>query len=170
MGMVYRWADRAHSPAGISAQVAGEEIERVRSKLGFITPLELLDASRQRDSRLHSAFEWNDSVAGERYRQEQARHIIKAVIVEISQKDEGSVEVRAFVSVRPETDSGKPSFTSLGDAMADSDLREQVVIRAYQELRGWHKRYSVYQELAEAAREIEAQIEAFASRRVQAAE
>lgn len=66
-------------------QIVGEfcyELEK--KKGGKITPKELVDAARDVNSPLHNEFEWNDSVAAEKYRRTQARYIINSIEVKIT--------------------------------------------------------------------------------------
>ena len=50
------------------------------SKLSEITPQNVVDLARNEDSVLHSDFEWNDSVAGEKYRKIQAAEMIRMFV------------------------------------------------------------------------------------------
>lgn len=60
---------------------------------GELTAKEILELARPPSSYLHRFFEWDDSVAAERYRLNQARKIIQVLVVEI----EGQI-VREFTS------------------------------------------------------------------------
>ena len=42
---------------GVSAQIAGEELERIEARDGEITPRAVVDEARPEDSKLHNAFE-----------------------------------------------------------------------------------------------------------------
>ena len=76
--MKYKWS---RNVAPISADVVGEELERIRAKDGQLKPNAVVDESRPADAPLHKAFEWDDGIAGEKYRVHQARNIIRAVRV-----------------------------------------------------------------------------------------
>lgn len=65
----------------ITAQDAGEELARIHAERDRLTPDVVVDESRPDDAPLHPAFEWDDSVAGERYRHIQAKDLIKTVEV-----------------------------------------------------------------------------------------
>lgn len=54
------------------------ELEVLREG-GAVGPEQLVERARPNDSPIHHLFEWNDSVAGERYRLEQARLYIARV-------------------------------------------------------------------------------------------
>ena len=76
------------------------ELRRIYQQNGNkITPSDVVDAARPEDSPLHSRFEWDDSVAGEKYREAQAAQLIRTVRIEVSTGTErGVVKVRAFLS------------------------------------------------------------------------
>lgn len=141
--MVYQW--RSGSRLSIDAQMAGEEIEHLRKKAnGQLSPATVVDAARNEKHILHPAFEWDDGVAAERFREDQARGLIGALVVTI--KPNGMAKtVRAFVNVQQHDTQG---YTSLAAALSDTDLRQQVVARALEELRLWEERYRDYVELA----------------------
>ena len=54
------------------------EAQKVADEIGEnkVTPQEVLEKARDENSELHKCFEWNDSVAAEKYRLQQARAII----------------------------------------------------------------------------------------------
>lgn len=49
------------------------------SKFLDALPEEIVDAAKHRESPIHDAFEWDDSVAATEYRKEQARELLRAV-------------------------------------------------------------------------------------------
>jgi hypothetical protein len=65
----------------ITAQVAGEELERIHSKRGRLDAEGVVQESRPEDAPLHPVFEWNDQVAAESYRRVQAMDLIRVVEV-----------------------------------------------------------------------------------------
>lgn len=142
--MVYQW--KPGSRITLDAQVAGEELERIRARTnGLLTAPVVVDAARHPTSPLHNAFEWADDVAAERYREVQARELIRALVVAVKPAD-AERSIRAFVCVERDDATG---YTSLRSAMSDAELRRQVVQRAWRELAQWRERYEGYAELAE---------------------
>lgn len=67
--------------SGITAQIAGEELARIEQQHGELKPPTVVDEARPEDALLHPAFEWDDFTAAELHRQNQARHLIRAVQV-----------------------------------------------------------------------------------------
>lgn len=148
--MIYQWKELARVP--VNAQAAGEEIERIRTRQnGRLEPQDLVAASREPTAPLHPVFEWNDAVAAEAYRIDQARYVIRSLVVQIGTNPDAP-PVRAFVSVVRGTDH---SYTSTAHALADPDLRQQVLERALAELQSWRRRYSEMVELAQVFAQID---------------
>ena len=63
--MVYQWKIPV---APVSAQTAGEELERLYRKHGKLDPADVVEESRDASAPLHGCFEWNDAIAAEKYR------------------------------------------------------------------------------------------------------
>jgi hypothetical protein len=146
MGMVYKWKDASRMGA-VSAQVAGDELEKIRTfHNGRLNPAKVVDVARPKDAPLHPCFEWSDRKAAEMFRIEQAKHIIRSIDVVINEPEEATRETRAFVSVVRDDDR---SYTSIGHAMSDEELRAQVLADAMAALVAWRKRYAELDELAD---------------------
>lgn len=142
MAMVYQW--KAGTQHKVDPQVAGEELERIRTwNNGRLEPKAVVDASRDPGAPLHSAFEWNDKRAALAWRMDQASTMIRHIAVMVDKGGEAA-PVRAFVSVMREDDR---SYTSIGHALSDQELRLQVVAAAWAELEAWRKRHAELIEL-----------------------
>ena len=68
---------------GIDVNDAVKELQRVESLYGSLTPENVLNASRDESALFHSLFEWEDSIAAEHYRLQQARTILNNIEVKI---------------------------------------------------------------------------------------
>jgi hypothetical protein len=142
--MVYQWKTE-YSSRGVDAQIAGERLESIRKKKG-LTPRNIVTDARSKSSPLHPCFEWRDSEAAQKYREMQAREIIRNIIVVVEDHKGADHSVRAFVNV---TKDEKREYTSISKAMSDTELRQQVLEAALFELRAWRQKYSDLQELAD---------------------
>ena len=80
--MTFSYDFRPGYRANVPAQVAGEELDRIRSEHGGLTAALVVDESRAEDAPLHPVFEWNDAEAAERHREHQARTMIRSLVVE----------------------------------------------------------------------------------------
>jgi hypothetical protein len=88
---------------GVSPDVVGETLTAIHTKHGGLNAKTVVDESRPDDAPLHPVFEWKDRVAGELYRQHQARHLIKRVLVEQTDDTGKPERVPVFVHVPNET-------------------------------------------------------------------
>lgn len=97
--MVYEW--KLPGIYNVSAQKAGEELERIYTEHGKIEPKDVVDESRSEDAVLHPCFEWRDDVAAEKYREEQARTICRNIVI-VAQKDNDTqpTKIRAMFHVQ----------------------------------------------------------------------
>lgn len=138
--MLYQYKFGARCP--VPAQVAGEECARLEAQ-GRLTPHDLVEESRPEDAPLHKAFEWNDAIAAERYRETQAGYIIRSVEVVM---EEASEPVRAFVSVVEES---QRSYQSIEVVMRDANSREALLESARRELAAFQRKYESLTELAD---------------------
>lgn len=73
----WRWG----SYRGLTADVANTELRRINNLYGGITPHSVLEAATPEDSVLHPVFTWDNALAGPKWREEEARHLIKNIVI-----------------------------------------------------------------------------------------
>ena len=135
----------------VSAQVAGEECERLESE-GRLTPQALVDESRPEDAPLHGCFEWDDTVAAEKWRQAQAAYIIRSVEVTV---EESAEPVRAFVATISDE---SREYRSVGYVLRRADSREALLDSARRDLLAFRRKYQTLHELADVIAAIDGAI------------
>lgn len=138
----YHWRDGMRQQAGarvVPVQVVGERLEQLREEAdGLLTPDAVLDDAAAPESPLHAFFEWDDTEAARLHRLEQARGLIRSVVVRYRSNENEERSVRAFVNVtRDET----PGYTTSVVAMSDADMRAQVIRKAWAELQAFRRKY-----------------------------
>lgn len=146
--MVYQYKTGYFSK--VPAQVAGEEINRLYSA-GKSSPKDIVDASRPEDAPLHPAFEWNDSVAAELYRQDQARCLVRHIVTVKEVENEEPVYVRAFFKIDPEESTYEPTFV----IMSDEEKKKRLLELAKNELKQFKTKYNTLKELAKVMKAID---------------
>ena len=105
--------------------MVGSTIEKLRKKNGgFLQAMNVVDASRKKSDPLHHFFEWNDTAAGEKWREQQARVLIGSVVVEV-EIDGQTVGQRALESVHIK--GGSTAYTNLDTVMKNPNFRKQMV-------------------------------------------
>lgn len=82
---------------GLEAQTVGEELERIRQLYDGLPTERVVEAAKRRSSPLHNAFTWNDAVAAHNHRMDEARDLIRCVLV---RKTPDSEAIHAFIHVR----------------------------------------------------------------------
>ena len=114
-----------------------------------VTPEEVLEQARNdEDSELHKCFEWNDSVAAEKYRLTQARQIIQLLVIKPERKEEP--QVRVF-QITTETNNYQPVRLFL----EQPDEYKALLQRAKNELSALKTRYKTLSELENVFAEID---------------
>lgn len=81
MTYLFRDSFRRFNDQSITPETAGKELERIHKEHGTLRAHNVVEEARPDEAPLHPAFEWNDPVAAELYRCEQARSLIKTVQV-----------------------------------------------------------------------------------------
>lgn len=145
--MLYKWKSGSRLKA--SAQDAGEVCAALEAK-GNLTPQALVDASRPNDAPLHAAFEWDDEVAAEKYRESQASYIIRSLEVVIEGTNK---RTRGFVSLTI-TD-GEREYHEINRVLSIRSERELLLEEAKRELASFKTKYAVLKELADVFAAIE---------------
>ncbi len=152
--MIYKFKNGSRVK-GVSAQVAGETCAQLESE-GRLTPHDLVEASRPEDAPMHKAFEWNDAVAAERYRETQASYIIRSIVVKPEVTNE---PVRKFVSISNpisedmdedmDEDEPRQTYRAIETVVSDESLRKQMLANAFSELAAFRRKYVSLSELAD---------------------
>lgn len=145
---------RAHGPnpaADISAEVVAAELNRIEEETGNADRRSIVEAARPDDAVLHPAFEWDDAVAAERYREAQAGQIVRAVVlVPEPEKGESLPIVRAFVSMPREDNPRFRSYRPIQAVLQDPAAAERFKSRLRNDLLMLRQRYLNVLELDEA--------------------
>jgi hypothetical protein len=148
---VYSYKRGARGPQ-VAAQIVGEALEAIeRRNGGRVTPQLIVAAARAEDTVLHAVFEWDDTVAGELYRESQAGSLVRAVNVKYLGGPEQEPR-RAYISVVVGDD--KPAYLARLTVLGDPELRSQAEQKALQEIDGWQRRYEELREDSEVLQPI----------------
>ena len=146
----FSWKSGTQFP--VDAKIAADTIRNLQRTLGkdTITAKELLDVSRDPNAPLHSCFEWNDSIAAEKFRVDQARRIIGSIEVQFVDDDapEHLTKTRYMVSVVPVAPKLQGEFAPIDIVRKNPDYYKQVLQNALNDLRAFQRRYSDIQELS----------------------
>ena len=127
--MVYEW--KQGSRFSVDATKVGREIEEIGNS---VTAEAVVDKARRKKGELHSCFEWDDSVAAEEYRLNQAREILRSLVIAVVPSDpsEESIVIRAYEHVDlGEQSDPRRAYVPTKKALNNPELRKQVIARLY---------------------------------------
>lgn len=121
----------------------------IRAEHGRLTPQIVLDVARAPEHPLHSRFEWDDAVAAEKWRREQAHDLIQSVKISYAAPNGTRSELRAFHAVRSEQGHVyDPTEEIVQDEIATRILLKQME----QDWRSLKNRWSGFKQFADMVR------------------
>lgn len=147
--MVYSWKVYQYK---VDPTIVGREFEKIEQQYGKITSDYVLQDATPEASPLHELFEWDDAVAGHKYRLSQATNIIINLAYE-PEKNPKPKPVRAFYNVA--TDEKKGKFINVHSAFTNPDTRDIILQRARKELESFKEKYQNLSELADVFKKID---------------
>lgn len=130
--MIYKW--KSGSRHSVKADVAGKICEQLESE-GRLTAKDLVDISRPEDAPLHKEFEWDDTVAAEKYREQQGRVLIAHIIVSGTENE----PVRAFYNLTVEK---AETYESIETIISSEDGKGRLLKQAISELQNFKVKYA----------------------------
>lgn len=159
--VVYKARPKSHI-SDEDAQIIGPEIERLRD-LGNSSAPSIVREAEVPASPLHSYFEWDDTEAGRRYREHQARILARSIVITvIDQKGEELESASAFVAVSAKTMrreyvadgktpppalNGYKQYVPVMVARKSPNMTGEVLAEARREFLGRARKYEGYREL-----------------------
>lgn len=168
-GMVAKQYSYLINKYKVSADVVGKTMEKIEKRDGKVTKESFLEESRPVDSPTHNMFEWNDTIAAEKYRLEQSGEIIRNIQIEvieipareiqleirtvtaeelrIEEEKKRAVRTRAFVNTTKSDPKHAGQYMSVDKALADEEKRRIVLENALYEFKRLASKYSFLNEL-----------------------
>ena len=130
---------------GVTWRIQGyykADAQKVAEEIGFgkFTPMEVLEKAKDETTELHKCFEWNDSIAAEKYRLEQAKNIIRMLVYKKENKEQQVVRYYA----KTET---KHVYQPTKQFLVQEDEYQGLLRRALAELEAFKNKYHTLTEL-----------------------
>ena len=149
MSMEINW--KKGSQINLNAKIAYDELERIRLlNNGELTKSAVVKASKAKKAPLHKFFEWDDSIAGHKYREQQAGYIIRSI--EVSRPEMPHFQSRAYevTSMPASSENEKPRrvFRTTEDILSDPLARDELLAQAITNAIAYRKRYNALSELS----------------------
>ena len=105
----------------------------------------VINAARPKSSPLHDRFDWDDTDAAHKWRQEQARALIRVTVKYLPSVGDN---VRVFVSLTTDQKEDGGGYRHLVSVMTDKDQREQLLEDAHADMLRFRQKYRHLSELA----------------------
>jgi len=122
------------------------DAEKIYSEIQSIgeeaTAKQILDYARDENTELHKCFEWDDSIAAERWRLQQARLIVGNLVYQEPEKQEPT-KIRVLQSTENNT------YKPVRLILQNKSEYEQLLEQALAELHAFKERYKNLSELEE---------------------
>lgn len=163
MSCHFEWKGRS-GVKGLSASDAGNELAKL-DREGKASNEEIVAAAMPDDSVLHCAFDWDDAIAGHRWRLKQVGELRRSI--EVVYKKPGGEEARApaFVSVvmadDGDEDKARQRYMLTTDALANDESRKLVLAQCKRDIIAWRRRFACLRDVVEVAGIIGAIDDAF---------
>lgn len=126
------------------AEVAGVVCQKLADSETGLTPKALVDASRDVNAPLHNEFEWDDTIAAEKYREEQARCIIRhLIIIRTDIQEIRKNKDRSFVS----TGENDKAYVPLDKALSNEVWKNNLLKAAKADMKTFIYKYNRLAEL-----------------------
>ena len=128
-----------------------EELEDVR-KNEPLTAQAVVNKARDKTTRLHSRFEWDDSIAGEKYREKQARNIIQIYVKTYNKEIEPAKRIYVHF---PEEVVEQSQYLHYTEVEKFEKLKDYDIQRGYREFLSLCDKYRHYKEMVDVINVIE---------------
>jgi hypothetical protein len=153
MAIRYEFKDRPVTLKGggkADPQKIGEALAKIKQATnGRCNSKTILDAARDSKNYLHRFFEWRDSVAAEKYRQEQARELVACIDIVENEGRKNEKRLPAFVSL---VDKGGRGYHTVQDVLDSAHLQDLALRQAENDLAAYEKRLAQFADICSAIR------------------
>lgn len=114
------------------------------------TPEMVVDLARDENTELHKCFDWDDNIAAEKWRKQQARQICISLTVTVEKKPGVKQTFRLI-----EHDREEQVYKPIVFTVRQTEEYERLLKQAKAEMAAFRKRYQNIKELSEVIEEIE---------------
>ena len=145
---IYTWVPGTRFGRELDVTTIGQELDHLIEAHGQKLPAEkVVEAAQNPMSPLHRVFEWDDTEAARQYRITQAQHLLRSVQVTITTPEKKEVTVRLTVTRERPSQPGKHHYSTTEYALADPELRAEVLKQALREMAAFRRKYAELAEL-----------------------
>lgn len=136
----YKWSSEGNRFAA-DANLVGRELEKIENDNGSLDTRVMVDFARKnQDSELYKCFEWDNDIAAEKYRLQQANKVLCSISVVINESEEEREVTRAYVNIVDSEDNDR-KYKNIARVLENDEEYEQLKNKAYQDLLRCKDRY-----------------------------
>lgn len=139
---VYTWKPQSGFAKKADPNKVAAEIHSIGESA---TPEQIVAFGTGQDTELHKCFEWNDAVAANKYRLEQAKDIAESLLIihlDPQKPDVAPTRLRAMYHLN-----GTPGYQPSIRILSQEDKYQALLEQAKAELRMFKAKYSMLKEL-----------------------
>lgn len=162
----YNWVqnDGTGTGQGLSgsstAQQVGEIIEGIMTQKGYVKPSDIIEVAKDPDNLLHKYFEWDNGVAGNKWRESQARRLLATISIEVisPQRDGTVMSTKAFANIKDGevNEFGKNNrYVFIEEVFSKENYKQQMVDSALREIKYWRDRYKEFSQFTPIVKAID---------------
>jgi hypothetical protein len=126
-----------------------DQLQAIHDTNGHLTPALVVETARPKSHPLHNRFEWDDRVAGPKWREHQAHELIQTVRVSYRRANDTIGDVRAFHAVRSEAGY---DYRPVEEIVADPIAAAILLRDMEREWRALKARYGAFDEFLDLVR------------------
>lgn len=123
-----------------------DHLQAIYDERGELTPALVVDVARDDRHPLHTRFEWNNTMAAEKYRRGQAHELIRSVrLTYISTKTNEPITIRAFHAVK-KPDTNQYAYEPMQIIMQDPMVMRLLLTEMRRDWEAFKRRYEEFEE------------------------
>jgi hypothetical protein len=154
MAIKYVWREVTPfaSVKGLTAQVVGEEIQKIKDDHGGdLRPRYIWEAAKAPRHRLHKAFtNWELQAAAEAHWDSVARKLTGSIRILSDSERPDVPSGPAFISIN---DKSGTSYKTIGEVLDSEALQAIALSAALRDLQAFERRYGMFEEICDLIRE-----------------
>lgn len=133
-------------------------IHRIAGDKNTVSKKQLVDSARSINSPIHKYFEWNNSIAGEKYRLEQAGYYLRVIVIECEHKNV-RVRMREFMPAATANGGNPRNYAPTLRLLSTDTGKKLLLTQALQEMKSFKEKYAIFKDLCDMADKIIMHIE-----------
>lgn len=105
-------------------QVYGQELENIKKRRKTLTAKVIVEEAKTIDNPLHDYFDWNNNVAGEKWRLQQARNLIGNIVETVIVEGKATLQ-RSFFNVSDRAN--EAVYVTIAEVKSNNNYRLKIL-------------------------------------------